>query len=334
MCESQAHCTMRRRSFALASLGLIAPLKVGMSPAVAERFPTRSIAAIVPWPERGVVDVITRAVTTNVSRKWGVPIDVVNKIGKDGAIGTDAVATSAPDGYTWLIGTLTTLTAPYVVKGIYSSPLQHFSGAAMLAASSLVAVVPSALPVNSLKEFVAWAKGRGKLQYLNPGTGSASYLNTELLGQKERLDLEAVNYNGQPIGIPDLVLGHLQFGLIAPGLAKVLIGEGRLRPLAVAFPRRVPQFAGIPTVAEAGFPEMDVVASYYILVPKRTPVAVARQISAAVNEATSDPGVRAKIEATGGAVLATKTPDEVDAYLVSQDNRWTQFFKAHQIAPE
>ncbi len=305
-----------------------------MSPLDAASFPSRPIVTIVPWPKRGIVDVITRAVTTDVSRKWGVPIDVVNKVGADGAVGTDAVATSAPDGYTWLIGTLTTLTAPYVVKDIYADPLRHFSGVAMLAASPLVAVVPTALPVDSLKEFVSWGKTQGKLHYLNPGKGSASYLNAELFAKREHLDLHAVDYNGQPIGIPDLVLGHLQFGLIAPQLAKVLVDERRLRPLAVAFPKRVPQFPAVPTFAEAGFPEIDVVASYYVLVPKGTPGGVTRRISRAVNGALADAAVRERIEATGSAVLGSKTPHEVDAYLASQNDRWAQFFKARQIVPE
>lgn len=325
---------MRRRSFVAAGFGLVVPVGFGTPPASAERFPERPIRVVVPWPAGGIVDVITRTVTTSAAVDFGTAVEVDNDVGADGAIGTESVADSAPDGYTWLIGTLTTLTAPYVIKGISIDALERFSGVAMLASSSLVAVVPAKLPVSSLKEFVAWGKAQGTLRYLNPGKGSASYLNTEILKEREHLNLEAVDYNGQPIGIPDLVLGHLQFGLIAPALAHVLVEEARLKPLAVAFPRRVRQFPNVPTFSEAGFPEIDVVASFYVLVPKRTPAQVIGRISSAIEAALADSGVRSKIEASGAAVLAAMTPHEVEASLVADNQRWNRFFKGRHIVPE
>ena len=326
---------MKRQSLLVATLGFIAPFAFAGSRATADKFPSRPIRAVVPWPAGGVVDVITRAVTAKASADWGSSIIVETKTGADGAIGTQYVARSAADGYTWLIGTLTTVTAPYVVKNIYSNPIDDFSGVAMLAASSLLAVVPATLPVKSVKEFVALARSRpGKLNYLNPGIGSASYLNCEILNAKEHINVVSVLYKGQPPGIPDLVSGRLQFALLAPQVAAPLVTAGKLKPLAAAFPKRIGQFPHVPTFAEAGFPEANVVASYYILVPKHTPRDVVMQISNEIDKAIADRSVRSRIEATGASVTAAMTPDQVDAFLKADTARWAQFFKEHKFSAE
>ena len=122
----------------------------------------------------------------------------------------------------------------------------------------MVAVVPSTLPVKTLKEFVALARSQpSQLNYLNPSTGSASHLNIELIKLRDNSADTDVLYNGQPPGRVDLLSGRLHFGLLAPHVVEPHIRTGKLRPLAIAFPNRVREFPDLPTMAEAGYPEAD-----------------------------------------------------------------------------
>ena len=322
---------MKRRSLLIAPLGLIAPFGLAPLQATAEKFPSRTVKVVVPWPAGGFVDAVTRAVTTRLSSDWGTPIIVENKPGAEGSIGSTFVAQSAPDGYTWLIGTLTTTTAPSLTH-VSWNPVSDFSGVAMLAASALIAVVPASLPASSLKDFVALAKREpGKLNYLNSAIGSATHLNTELLKRKEHIDLVSVLYAGQPPGVPDLVSGRLQFALLQIQVAAPLIKAGKVKPLAVSFPKRISDFPSVPTFAEAGFPEANVIASDYIVVPKHTPRNVVATIAAAVQKTLLDPDVRRRIETAGAVVSAPTTPEQVDAFLKADTARWGQFFKENKV---
>lgn len=278
------------------------------------------------------MDVITRAVTEKLAAEWSTALIVENKTGAYGLIGTELVARSKPDGYTWLIGTLSTPMSSSLYRKSWNA-VDEFAGVAMLARSPLIAVVPANLPARTVKEFVALARSQpGKLNYLNPSLGSASHLNTEILKSKEHLALVSVPYNGQPPGMVDLISGQLQFALLAPQVAAPQIKAGKLKAIAVAFPRRLTDFPEIPTFAEAGYPEANVVASYSILMPKRTPREVIAKTSAAVQKALSDPDVRKRIEGAGAEVSGPSTPEQVDAFLKAETARWNAFFAEHPMS--
>ncbi|HLX28284.1 MAG TPA: tripartite tricarboxylate transporter substrate binding protein [Casimicrobiaceae bacterium] len=300
----------------------------------ADSFPSKPIKVVDAWPAGGVVDVITRAVTQKLSEDWATPLVVENKPGAYGLIGTEFVAKSAPDGYTWLIGTLGTPMS----SSLYNKPwkaVERFAGVAILARSALLAVVPADLPANSLREFVALAKSEpGQLNYLNPSIGSASHLNVELIKAKEHIDVVSVPYNGQPPGVADLLTGRLQFALLAPQVAAPQIRAGKLKALAVAFPTRIAAFPDLPTFAEAGYPYADVVATYSILVPKQTPSDVVAKISAGVEKALKDPTVQKRIDAAAAEVASSVGPKQVDTFLKAETVRWEQFFREHSMNPK
>ena len=130
----------------------------------------------------------------------------------------------------------------------------------------------------------------------------------------------------------DLLSGQLQFALLAPQVAAPQIKAGKLKAIAVAFPRRLADFPEIPTFAEAGYSEANVVASYSILMPKRTPREVIVKISAAVQKALSDPDVRKRIEGAGAEVSGPSTPEQVDAFLKAETARWNAFFAEHPMS--
>ena len=320
---------MRRRSFVV-SAGSALLSCLGL-PVGAQTFPQRPVKVVVSWPAGGFIDVATRALTDKLAGMWSQPIIVENKPGAYGLIGTEQVMQSPPDGYTWLIGTMGTPMSASLYKRKWVAA-DELAGVAMMGSSAVIAVVPSTLPVTTMKEFVAFARSQpGKLNYLNPGIGSASHLNTELIKLKEDLNLTSVTYNGQPPGVVDLLSGQLHFALLAPQVGGPHIKSGKLRALAVAFPTRLKDFPDVPTLAEAGYPEANVAASYPVLVPKQTPREVIATFSADIQKALTDPDVRRRMETAGASVSAPMTPEQVDAYMRAETVRWDRFFRETRI---
>ena len=323
---------MDRRSFFVSAGGGL--LSTWCLPAIAQTFPQRPVKVVVAWPAGGFVDVATRALTEKLAAMWSQPVLVENKPGAYGLIGTEQVIQSAPDGHTWLIGTLGTPMSASLYKRRWVAA-DELAGVAMIGSSAVIAVVPSALPVTTLKEFVALARSQpGTLNYLNPSIGSASHLNTELIKLREQLNITGVMYNGQPPGVVDLLSGRLHFGLLAPQVAAPHIKTGKLRPLAIAFPNRLRDFPDVPTMAEAGYPDASVVAAYPVLVPRQTPKDVVARFSADIQQALTDPEVRRRIEAAGATVAGPMTPEQVDGFMRAETQRWDRFFRETRISVE
>ena len=321
---------MDRRSLVIsAGGGLLSALGL---PALAQTFPARPVKVVVAWPAGGFVDVATRAMTEKLAATWSQQVVVENKPGAYGLIGTEQVIRSTPDGLTWLIGTMGTPMSASLYKRKWVAS-DELAGVAMIGSSAVIAVVPQALPVTTLKEFVAMARSQpGKLNYLNPSIGSASHLNTELIKLREHLNITGVLYNGQPPGLVDLIAGQLHFALLAPQVAGPHIRAGKLRPLAVAFPNRLREFADLPTMAEAGYPYANVVASYPVLVPRQTPKDVIARLSADIQQALTDPDVRRRIEVAGATVAGPMTPEQVDGFMQAETQRWDRFFRETRIS--
>ena len=321
---------MDRRSFFTSAGGCL--LSTLCLSSLAQIIPQRPVKVVVAWPAGGFVDATARAMTDKLAAIWSQPVLVENKPGAYGLIGTEQVIQSPPDGQTWLIGTLgTPMSASlYKRKWIASDEL---AGVAMIGSSALIAVVPSALPVATMKEFVALARSQpAKMNYLNPSIGSASHLNSELIKLREQLQITGVLYNGQPPGVIDLVSGRLHIGLLAPQVAGPHIKAGKLRPLAVVFPTRLREFPDVPTMAEAGYPDANVVATYTVLVPKQTPKHVIARLSADIQKALAEPDVRTRIETAGATVASAMTPDQVDGFMRAETQRWDRFFRDTQIS--
>src|SRR5687768_5646247 len=161
------------------------------------QYPNKPVRLVVPFPAGGIVDIVARAVSEKMSSNWGQPIIVESRPGANASIGTDSVAKSVPDGYTWLLATLNHVTSMSLQKNLPWHPTADFAGASALAVIPALAVVPASLPVNSLRELVAYSKAQpGKLNYMMPGTGTSMHLNTELLRLTAGLDVTAVPYKG------------------------------------------------------------------------------------------------------------------------------------------
>ena len=302
------------------------------SAAFAQGYPSKAVRVIVPFPPGGPTDVVGRVMMEKVAANWNNPVVADWRPGGNTIIGTDAVAKSAPDGYTWLLTVFTHTTMPALYKNLPFDPIGDFAGAAMLASYPMVAVVPASLPAASVSEFVALAKSQpGKFNYLLPAIGSSAQFNTELLKMNAGIDVTAVPYKGLAPGLPDLLSGRLHFGFMTLSLVVPHIKTGKLRALAVASRRRASQLPDVPTMAEAGYPDAQVVGWVAILVPAKTPRDIVSRISREVTRALADPEVMKRVEEGGLIVESPMTPEEIDLTMKREKVRWAKFMKDARI---
>jgi tripartite-type tricarboxylate transporter receptor subunit TctC len=284
----------RKRHLALASATAL--LLVTSTAQAQTDFPNRRIHMVVPYPAGGIVDIVTRIVTDKLSEIWQQPIIVEAKPGASGNLAWDQVSRAAPDGYNWTFISPAIMANPRMFANLRWSERSFVPvGAAVWAPSALV-VHPS-LPVGTVAEFIDYVRKRpGALNWANPGIGTSQHLNTAIFLNATKLDMVAVSYGGQPAGILDVMANRVHFKIASIGLVAQHVNSGALKPLAVLGTTRSPLLPNVPTVSEAGYPEINVVAWYGFAVPRGTPQPVIDRIMAAFNEALKAPRVRELLE--------------------------------------
>ena len=314
---------MDRRQFHLHLLlaGLVPGMaRAGTAPSP-DGYPDRPIRIVVPYPAGGVVDVVLRAVCDPLSNALPQRIVIENRPGADGRIGLDAVAKAPADGYT-LLGA-----APILAVGEHLMPemkarSKDFVGVCGVAAPPTVFVVHDTVPARTLKEFVALATARpGEFNAANPGTGSSIHLAQELLFERTGIRLTNVSYKGQPPALLDLGSGLLQFALISQNLVLPLIQSGKVRALAVNAAARTRSLPEVPTIAQAGYPDILVQSWYGIAAPAKTPAPVVEWLSQQFQRALAMPEVRARLAATDAEILALDAARFTELIAV-ETRRW------------
>ena len=312
---------MKRLAFAALMIFLAAN-------STAQTFPVKPLRIIVPFPAGGIVDLMARTLNERLAAGLGQPVLVDARPGANASLGTDAVAKADPDGHTLVLATLSHVTTPALSKTPWH-PTKDFAGVAVMGHVANVVVVHPELPLKTLREFVDYAKARpGKINYINAGSGASQTMSAELFKRNAGLDLVAIGYKGFPPAIPDILSGQVQFSFMPFGVAAPHIRGGKLRALAVASPARSKLFPEVPTMAEAGHAESQVVSWYAFLVPAATPRAVVARLNAEFAKALADPEVIARIEKIGGDPLPAGKPEEVDAMLARESERWTKLVQA------
>ncbi|CUJ79237.1 tripartite tricarboxylate transporter substrate binding protein [Achromobacter mucicolens] len=314
---------MDRRQFHLHLLlaGLVPGMaRAGTAPSP-DGYPDRPIRIVVPYPAGGVVDVVLRAVCDPLSNALPQRIVIENRPGADGRIGLDAVAKAPADGYT-LLGV-----APILAVGEHLMPemkarSKDFVGVCGVAAPPTVFVVHDTVPARTLKEFVALAAARpGEFNAANPGTGSSIHLAQELFFERTGIRLTNVSYKGQPPALLDLGSGLLQFALISQSLVLPLIQSGKVRALAVNAAARTRSLPEVPTIAQAGYPDILVQSWYGIAAAAKTPTPVVEWLSQQFQRALAMPEVRARLAATDAEILALDAARFTELIAV-ETRRW------------
>lgn len=284
--------------------------------ASAQDFPSKPVRFIVPFPPGGQVDILTRIVVGPLPASLGQPVLVEPKPGASGLIGASAVAMAPADGHVVLSGAFALGAAHMFNKEFRYDMRREFIPVAMHSTSPSMFVVPKALAINDLKEFIQYVrKNPGKLNYGHVGLGSTTHLPIETLRQAHQLDIVAVPYKGQAEMISDLISGRIQLLVGGPAVLAPHIQSGALKAIAVTGDRRLDLFPDLATNSEQGFPDLiGEVAWYGLFVPAGTPKGVVDRINAEVNKSLSSPEVNAQLK-KAFAQPQIGTPEDFRRYL-------------------
>lgn len=263
-------------------------------------WPSRPIKMLVSYPAGGANDLVARAVSAAMEKALNASIVVDNRSGAAGAIGAEAAAKAAPDGYTLYMMSSAQVLAPSLRKTLPYDPVRDFAAITLAARSSYVLAVHPSQPFRSMKELIAFAKENPeKLNYASSGTGAGPHLATELFASMAGVRLTHVPYRGDTPALTDLIAGQVQMSFMSMAPAVPHVKSGTIRALAVASARRSTIMPDVPTVAEAGLPGYDVGAWWGLVAPRETPRAIIERAEQAVLPFLRDPATTARFAEIG-----------------------------------
>ena len=300
----------------------------------AQAYPNKPIRIVVPFPAGGIVDIVTRALADPMQADLGQTVVVEPKPGGNSTLATAMIPQLPADGYNSVMATISHVVVPHLQSVPYD-PLTDFQPVALATVATSVATVNPSLPVRTLKELVDYAKANpGKLNYLNPGNGTSLHLSTELLKNQYKVDITPVPYRGVPPGVPDLLEGRLQVGWLPGPLAIQHVQNGKLRALAVLADKRLATLPDVPTFAEAGFADAQVVSWYVIAVRAGTSAPIVERLHASALKALQDPACRDRLTKAGCEVPPPRSPAEVLAMWKADYARYGKLVKEAGIKGE
>jgi tripartite-type tricarboxylate transporter receptor subunit TctC len=299
-----------------------------------QTFPSRVVRVIVPFSPGGAVDGPMRIIAQELSKRWGQQVVIDNRPGAGATIGSEIVARAAPDGYTLLLASQTNAISATLYPKLAFDPVEDFAPISLIGRESGVIVVYPALPVESLAEFVAYAKARpGQVNYASSGNGSGQHLFMALLASMTGITLVHVPYKGSGQATADLLGGQVTVSI--PGTVGMVghIKSGKLRALAVTGAKRSPQLPDVPTVAEAGVSGYEAYVWMGLLAPKGTPSSIIEQIHRDVVAVLDSPDVRAHF-ANAGIEAVGSTPAEFGAFFRREKDRWAKVIRETGAKPD
>ena len=297
-------------------------------------YPARPIRIVPFGTAGGPIDIIARLYGERITQRFGQQVLVDAKPGASGIVAADFVAKSPPDGYTLMLTlSLTHTTVPMLQQKVPYDSLRDFQPITQVASGGPMLVVPTSNPATNLKEFVAWAKAKGRVTYGTWGNGSAAHLWGELLKRSTGAPLDHVPYKGEAQAHLDMFGGTLDCAWANPATARNQSNAGKLRALGITGGKRVGALPGVPTFAEQGL-EGFVLDSWVGLVgPAKLPRAVTDKLASAMREITQTPEVRAKLLDMGFEPMSS-TPDEMAAAMRAEQAPWAALLKAAGVTPE
>lgn len=303
-----------------------AMLMLQSNPAPAQDYPSRPIRIIVPFPPGAGTDIVGRAVAQALSEAWRQPIVVDNRPGAGGTIAGELVARAAPDGYTLMLGNVSTLAiAPALNSKLSYGPLRDFAPITLITRSENVLVVHPSVPARSVKDLVAYAKAHPrKLNYGSSGNGTTSHLGGAMFAAMTGTDMMHVPYKGSAPMLTDLLAGQLQLSFSSVPTALPHIQSGRLRALAVTLLARSSVLPDLPTVQEAaGLKGFEISLWQGIVAPAATPRAIVSKLHQQISSSLKTPDLRSKLSAQALETVGN-TPSEFAAYIRQEIEKWTQ----------
>jgi tripartite-type tricarboxylate transporter receptor subunit TctC len=293
-------------------------------------YPVRTITLVVPYPAGGTTDLLGRLVADQLRADLGATVVVENKPGAGTILAANQVAKAEPDGYTLLMATSTTLAINKTLyKKLPYDPLADFMPIALVAAVPFALIVNPAMPVNSLREFIAYARSMpGELSYGSAGNGSPQHLGAEMLKTAAGLDIKHVPYRGSVPAMQDVIGGHIHLMVIDLQPALPQIRDNKLKVLGVTTARRIAAAPDLPTLAEAGLTGYELVAWQGVVAPAGVPRSIIDQLASQIAKLLSSPDLRTRLVEIALEPLTGSTPESFAAYVKSEVDRWAPIVKA------
>ena len=313
-----------------AAMALVAALALIASCANAQsNYPNKPIRLVVIFPAGGTADILARTVGQKLTESWGQQVVVDNRPGAGGNLATEIVAKAAPDGYTILLGGLTTHGInPSLYRKLPYDPVKDFVPVTSAAGTPLVLVVNPSLPVQSMQELILLAKSRPReLNFASFGNGTSAHLCGVLFNSMAGIEMTHVAYKGGPQAAADLVAGRVQVMFDTIPVALPQIKAGRLKALAVTDSHRSNALPDVPTVEEAGLPGFQVVGWLGFFAPAAVPKEIVHKLSAEIVTILNMPDVRERLSNLGMEPRGN-TPEEFAAFVDSELKKWAPVVKA------
>lgn len=291
----------------------------------AQDFPKKPIRFIVGFTPGGPSDILARALGQKLGELWNQQVLIDNRPGAGGNLAAEALARSAPDGYTWLLGNNSVLaTNQSLYRRLGYDPVKDFAPVTLVAIQPNILVVNPQVPASSVMELISFAKKNpGKLNYASSGAGAAAHLAGELFKTMAGVDLVHVPYKGAQPALTDVIAGQVQIMFATSASAIPFIKAGKLRPLAVTTAQRSASMPELPTVSEAGVPGFEAITWHGVVVPAGTAAALVERLNRDIVGVLRMPELRERLAALGADVIAG-TPREFADYIASEIPKWAK----------
>lgn len=318
---------LRRSVLSLLATGLISPLGAWAQGA----WPNQPIKVVNPFPTGGTVDQISRMLQPFLQQSLGQPIVLENRVGASGSIGTGIVAKSAPDGYNWVMVFDTHGVNPSLYPNLPFDTLKDLRGVIQIGTGAMVITAHSSTPYKSYADLVAAARAKpGSIGYGTIGSGSMAHLAMTALGNHLKVDWTHVPYKGGGPLATDGVAGHVPVTMATYALWAPHLSGGKLRPLAVTSPKRMPELPDVPTLQEVGVPGFEAQAWWGMFAPAGTPDAIVNRMNAAVVKALQEPPVQERLKQMGVVITAT-SPADTDRFVKNEVEKWGKVVRDNKI---
>jgi tripartite-type tricarboxylate transporter receptor subunit TctC len=322
-------------ALAIAVTLVFAPSAAAQNASTGQAYPIKPVRLIIPFPAGGGADIFARLVGRKLQDQSGQTFIPDNRAGASGIIGCEAVARSAPDGYTLLLGTTGThSTNPAVYTKLPYDPLRDFEPISNVAESPFVLLVHPSLPAKNVKQLIALARTRpGQLTYGSAGIGSSSHLGFELFNRMAGITGVHVPYKGLPPAMSDTIAGELVMTWNSITAAAPFIRNRRVTPVGIGSLKRSALMPEIPTIAESGLPGYELGSWYGLFAPAATSATLVRQLHQEIVRALADPAMRQQFAGLGAEAVGS-TPDAFKALLQKDLAKWTKVAREANVKAE
>ena len=302
--------------------------------AVAQTYPTRTITFLVPASNASSMDIMARQIAPILSKRFGQPIVVENRVGASGNIGVMQVVKAAPDGYTVLVAANTISAAPWLYKNLQYDPVADLAPVAKLNVTKFALIVHPGVAAKRTSDFIALArKDPGKLNYSSPGIATPHHLAMELFKQTVGVDITHIPYKGTAGALTDLIAGQVQATFAPVHTVLPFVQAGKLRILGIASDKRVPWFPDIPTMAEEGINGVDSDGWAAFFVPARTPADIIKRLSEETLAIIAQPDIRETV-LKQGVIVDPAGPEELAALLKRDLAKWQKVVAQGKIGAD